>query len=305
MKRTMRKTFAALGALAFALGLCIISCAAPTPSPESLAAATATLMKANAIATTDALTYETQATRASLETRATATAIPLHLGVTSATASRDSVGVWFILFGASLAALVVIALGLAFVRMANTRAGIVPRDASGQLPAFWNESTQTLADPSRMVGSAITMPARADALANVARAVHYLKTGEVLQLERGHVETTDAGADSDHLLAAAQSSLAATAMAAMFRPDNAKSGRESKIELLHKQGLPLPGGRGALTAPQTRVIVTGDSAIRAIAEQLGDRLPLPAPAQPPMIDAAPSTIEAVPPPPLESDDDKA
>jgi len=300
MKRTMRKTFAALGALAFALGLCLISC---NPSPESLAAATATLMKANAIATTDALAYETQATRARMETHATATAIPLHLGVTSATASRDSVGVWFVLLGASLAALVVIALGWAFVRMTNTRAGIVPRDASGQLPAFWNEQTQTLADPSRMIGPAITMPARADALANVARAVHYLKTGEVLALERGHVETTDAGADSDHLLAAAQASLAATAMAAMFRPDNAESGRGAKIELLRKDGLQLPGGRGALTAPQTRVIVTGDSAIRTIAEQLGDRIPLPAPAQPPMIDAAPSTIAAVPPPPLESDDE--
>lgn len=298
----MQQKFAVMLCVLLALGLLAISC---NPSPESLAAATATLMKANAIATTDALTYETQATRQRMDTHATATAIPFALGVTSATASRDSVGVWVVLLGGALGALVVIALGWAFVRMANTRAQSVPRDASGQLPAFWNDATQTLTDPSRMIGPAITMPARPDTLANVARAVHYLQTGQVQPLERGRVETTDAGADSDHLLAAAQASLAATALAAMFRPDNAESGRAAKIEMFRKEGLPLPGGRGALTAPQTRVIVTGDSAIRAIAEQLGDRIPLPAPQTPPMIDAPPNSFAAVPPPPLESRDDEA
>lgn len=234
---------------------------APTPSPESFAAATATLMKAHALATLDALSAETQATRQRLDTHATATAIPLTLGVQAATATREAVSAWALLFGGALGACTLIALGWACVSLVRTRAHIIPRDGSGQLPAFWDATTQTLADPSRMLGPAITLPARPDALANAARAVHYLKTGQVQPVERGRVETTDAGADADHLLAAAQASLATTATAAMFRPDNAERGRAAKIETL-REGLPWLGGHGGPSAPQTRVIVTGDSAIR-------------------------------------------
>jgi hypothetical protein len=238
----------------FALGVSVATAfCAPAPSPEQYAAATATLMRAHAIATTDALQAHAQATRAAMDTYATATAIPMQLSVTASTTARDAVAVWvWMTLGAlGLCGLVIIifALGL----LARTRARIVPRDASGQLPAFWDERTQTLADPSRMVGPAITLPRGDDTLVRVA--------------------TTDAGADADHLLAAAQASLAATAVAAMFRPDNAERGRDQKLNITKSGTIPLQG-MSMSSAPMTRVVVAGDSAVREIAAQLGDRIPL-------------------------------
>jgi len=259
--------------VALAISLTTTFCA-PTPSPEQYAAATATLMRANALATLDAVNAENQATRSRMETHATATVIPLAVGVTAATTARDAASAWFVLVGAVLGALVLVALGSAFAQLARTRARIVPRDASGQLPAFWDERTQTLADPSRMIGPAITLPHQPDALVLVARAIHYLETGQVQPLARERVETTDGGADADHLLAAARASLAATATAAMFRPDNIARGRGDKLEMIRSGVLALPmGGDASASTPQTRVIVAGDSAIQAIARQLGDNIP--------------------------------
>jgi hypothetical protein len=252
---------------------------------EAYATATAVAMSAQATATAVAVSASSTAAAARVaqwgtatavanSALATSTAVPIALGVTASTAARDKTWGWIALGGDVLLILTLFAIATAVVSWVRTRARIVPRDASGQLPALWDERTQTLADPSRMIGPAITLPHQPDALVLVARAIHYLETGQVQPLARERVETTDGGADADHLLAAARASLAATATAAMFRPDNIARGRGDKLEMIRSGVLALPmGGDASASTPQTRVIVAGDSAIQAIARQLGDNIP--------------------------------
>jgi len=237
------------------------------------ATATAVGVSANATAAAARVAQWGTATAVANSALATSTAVPIALGVTASTAERDKTWAWIALLGGTMLLVTLFAIAFAVVSWVRTRARIVPRDASGQLPAFWDERTQTLVEPSRMIGAAITLPHQPDALDALARAIQYFETGQVRALERGHVETTDGGASADHLLAAARASLAATATAAMFRPDNAERGRAQKIEMVRQSGGGLPLFDRVGETPITRVVVAGDSAIRAIAEQLGDPIP--------------------------------
>lgn len=242
---------------------------------NSLATATAAAVQMQATGTALAGNAIASATAAEQIANATATAVPWQAPQAANQAQTTMVNRWT--GAATLVAGLIISffLGLAFVAFVQTRAKIVPRGPDGQLPAVL--IGRTLTDPSRQIGPAVTMPPESGVLWNLARAVRYIKTGDLLPLPESRVQLTDGGADADHLLEAARIAGAVNVASATFRPDNADAGRKAKIELVQKQGGGLFGAMAS--APQTRVVITGDSAIEQIAKQLGDRLP-PMLAQP-------------------------
>ncbi|MBN1888079.1 MAG: hypothetical protein JW850_08820 [Thermoflexales bacterium] len=295
---------ATLLALILVVVLLSASC---TPYPQDYAAATATVMAAQSIATREAISISIAATTAAVQVQGTSTTAAVQAQTTSTAAAASVMqtaeaariiieatltaapynapragadahteiaqewgGVLALFTGIAVASLV----GLALVAGLQTRARIVRPGPTGQMPAMWDG--RTLVEPNRMIGPTVTTPARPDWLIEIARAVHYLRTGKALpSQETQPALLTDGQADADHLLEAARVAGAASVAASMFRPDNAERGRQAKIELLRKGGanpLGLLGGSG-VGVPTTRVVVTGDSAIEALARQLGDHLP--------------------------------
>jgi hypothetical protein len=164
------------------------------------------------------------------------------------------------------AAGLVLMIGLAFAltAFANTRARVVYPDKKGQMPLVITGNT--VLEPNRMLGGGIVNPSKPGALWTMARVVHYLQTGEVLEVPEPQFGLSDGNATADHYLAAAKGASQVATAAAMFQPTKDMS-RETKIELLTQKGVP------GIAAPKTRVIATGSDAIRAIAGQLGDNLP--------------------------------
>ncbi len=239
--------------------------------------ATATSAADSAKATAVANEWQAKATDAAwtLSIQATQTAVPYLAGRDHAAATTEVAQRWTWTAALGSGVIVAFLMGLAFVMMVRTRARVIQRGADGQLPGVL--IGKTLTDPSRQIGPSVTMPQSPGLLWNVARAVRYIGTGQLLPLPESRVQLTDGNADADHLLAAAAQASQVAMAAAVFRPDNAESGRRAKIELMQKQGGGLFGA--VASAPQTRVVITGDSAIEAIAKQLGDRLP-PMLAQP-------------------------
>jgi hypothetical protein len=168
--------------------------------------------------------------------------------------------------GAGVAVLVLL-VGLAFAltAFANTRARVVYPTKSGQMPLVITGNT--VLEPNRQLGAGVIIPSKPGALWTVARVVHYLQTGEVLEVPEPQLGLSDGNATADHYLAAAKGASQVATAAAMFQPTKDMP-RETKIELLTSvTGLP------GITAPKTRVIATGSDAIRAIAGQLGDNIP--------------------------------
>lgn len=282
------KTITCSGVCLFLSCVLLLSCA---PSPEQYAGATATLMRAQNAATADALDNQIRATAAAGQANATATAVavivqatstsiaqqalatqtavPHNAGLTQSRAENENARSWtltFFLLGIAVAAIV---FSFAVGEWMQTRAKMVSPTRSGQMPAMWAQGTLT--DPARMIGPSVTMPQR-DLVWQIYRAVHYFKTGEMLALPEPKVHTTDAGATADQLLLAAQAAQATAATAAMFQPGNNNADRGARLELTRKAGLQDPWGR-QITAPQTRVLVQGDSAIEIIAQQLGGQMP--------------------------------
>jgi len=245
------------------------------------AAYRATSAAVAAQATQDANQWQATATAAAwlLSIQATQTAVPNQDYINSVQNSNMAARQWAIsvvlVFFGSIA---FVSAGFAGAAWLRTRSKIVPRGADGQLPGVL--VGRTLTDPSRAIGPAVTMPPEPDLLWTIARVVRYIKTGDLLPVPESRVRLTDGGADADHLLEAARVAGAVNIASAIFRPDNVESGRKAKIELLQKQGGGLLGA--VASAPQTRVVITGDSAIEQIARQLGDKLPpmLARPAEP-------------------------
>lgn len=262
--------------------------------------ATATAVAVRAQGTSTAAAVEVQATSTAIAAsamqtaeaariiiEATQTAAPYNAALASTNARTEMAvewaGVAALMAGLALCGMV----GLAFVAWLQTRARIVRPGPTGQMPMIWDG--HTLVEPNRMIGPAATTPAQADWLIEIARAVHFLRTGKALPPQQAQPALlADGGADADHLLEAARLAEAAATASAIFQPDNAEQGRRAKIELIKKGDsnvLGLLGGPGS-SVPTTRIVVTGDSAIEAIARQLGDHLP-----QQPLL-AGPSTFEA-------------
>jgi len=282
----MNKTIIVVAFVAFVLVACDTS-----PRPEEIARAdrirnvteatiTAAAISARAketaaageaIATATAVAWQAKATDTAwlLSIQATQTAVPNQDYINSVQNSNMAARQWAIsvvlVFFGSIA---FVSAGFAGAAWLRTRSKIVPRGADGQLPGVL--VGRTLTDPSRQIGPAVTTPPEPGVLWNVARAIRYIKTGDLLPIPESRVQLTDGGADADHYLEAARVAGAVGIASATFRPDNAESGRKQKIELV-KQGGGLLGA--VASAPQTRVVIAGDSAIEQIARQLGDRLP--------------------------------
>jgi len=232
-----------------------------TPSPEQYARARQVDVATEATATVAAIDSQARATAAAWQARATdtawtlsvqatQTAVPYNAPRVGASAATDITKEWAVtVLGVTGGLFVAVLLGLAFVAMVRTRAAMIPRDASGQLPGVLMGNTLT--DPQRQIGPAVTMPQKPDLLFQVERVVHYLKSGVVLPLPESRVTLTDAGATADHLLEAARIAGQVTTAAAVFRPGDPKE-RKEKIELLVKRD----GGRllGGSRMPEVKMI---------------------------------------------------
>ncbi len=268
------------------------------PSPEQYAAATATLMRANAIATSDSASNDARATAIFGESQATATVAwvganatatamaqsasatatiaPIVAGRIDNQARASNVGDWVWLGVFGFLGVAIVALAFAFSAMVRTRATMLPRARDGQMQPVLIHGT--VVDPSRMIGPAMTAPQAPGWMDQLARLLKWRKTGQLPAAPEPHALLTDGGADADHYLAAAESANQATTMAAMMRPDQGDAGRKTRLEIMTKQGggLPLFGGGASIT----RVVGMGDTAVdafaRAIAHDMGDRLAPPA-----------------------------
>lgn len=272
-------------ASAIIVALLMISC---SPSPENYAGATATLMKANSIQTSDALDVtwreteqahvnalngatqtaviaQVQATATALQVQAaaTATAVPFNAVIAQTTADTQNVRTWVITGLTGGLAVASVLLALAIAATVYTRSKMLPRARDGQAQPVLIGGT--VVDTQRAIGPAVTVR-NPDIVDQFWHIVH----GQ--PLPEPHVMALDAGADADHLLAAANSANAVSATSALMRPGLAPHDRSARVELTHKAGSRDPW-TGQVNAPQTRVVVQGNDALQIIAQQLGDRMP--------------------------------
>jgi len=240
------------------------------PSPERYAAATATILRVQNLATQDAAYVQ-----------AYQTAVPTRIAEEFAAqrASDQAANDWLM---GGLAMFVLV--GLAVVVFIRSRAAIIPRGRDGQLPGVRHGNAVT--DLQRAIGPTVVVqqPSAAD------RFWHLVKHQP---LPAPHVLLTDGGADADHYLAAAESANQATTVAALMRPDQSDAERKQRLEIVTKNGggLPLLGGGSSIT----RVVGVGDSAVdsfaRAIAHEMGDHI---VPAASPAVDVLPGNDAATP-----------
>lgn len=200
--------------------------------------ATGTAVAGNAMAT---------ATAKAQIADATATAVAWQAPQVANTARAAMVTQWTLAVALGAGVSVAFLMALAFVLMVRTRARIIPRDASGQLPGVLIGGTLT--DPQRQIGPSVTMPQGPGLLWNIARAVRYVRTGDVLPLPTTQVQVTDGGATADHLLEAARQAAQVTTAAAIFRPGDPQA-RKEKIELIVKRD----GGRLLGRMPEVKLI---------------------------------------------------
>jgi hypothetical protein len=298
----MKKRFAFATILGLVALMLLLSCA---PSPESFAAATATVLRASNIATQDAQANNAVATAKAGESYATATAVAVSVQATNtaiawqvratetywqvsvdatATAVPHNAGLvatrtqttqasqWLgVLTGLALLVVVVL-LALSINLFVRNRAAQIPRNAAGQLPAFFQNGVLT--DPARMIGPSIILPPHPGLLWNIRRFVTYARTGQLEALPAPHVTLTDANASPDQLLAVAQSAQLTAGIAAMFQPGISADERMERLHVAERaarQNLPLAPTTPSIPTP--RVIVQGNDAIETIARVMGDRLP--------------------------------
>ncbi len=296
----MKRLIGLVGASLFLL-LALIGCGGGlfAPSPEQYAAATATLMRANSLATVDTASNDAHSTAVFGEAQATATVAsaganatvvafaqsaqatqtiaPIVTGRIQNQTNASNVGdwVWLGVFGFLGAAVVLVVF--AFSALVRTRATMLPRSRDGQIQPVLIHST--VIDPQRMIGPTATAPQAPGWMDQLARLLEWRKTGQLPAAPEPHALLSDGGADADHYLAAAESANQATATAALMRPDQADAARKQRLEIMTKNAGPgLLGGGSSIT----RVVGVGDSAVdafaRAIAHDMGDHIVPAAPA---------------------------
>jgi len=286
-----------------------------SPSPEQYAAATATVMRAQNVATQDAYFAQATATVVAINSRATATAVAINARATEtavvwqaqATAVHWDIAVqatrtavpydaalvatrtdtentkawlgvisWVAVLG--FGGLIILALRAIMMREART----IRRDTSGQLPVLMQEGVIT--NPARMLGSTVVAPRR-DPLWHIYRAVRWLRTGELPALPAPQVVETDHGASPEHLLEVAREELRATAVAAMFQRGVSNADRRERIQLVQETGGAL--GTTQPIPQRTQIVANGSDAVSIIMRMIRPQLPsTPPPALPDATDPA-------------------
>jgi hypothetical protein len=220
-------------------------------------------------ATREAASAAAMATALAQRANATATAAPFQAALAQNRATNEMLRANIKTVATGIGVLVVALFALAIIAVIRKRARVIPRGQDGQLPGVLIGNS--FVDPARQIGPAVTAPS---GLAVFARwMVGCMAEGRLLPYPNAQrLELADGGADADHYLEAARVAGAVGVASAMYRPDNADGRREKlKLELSQRQGNQMLG-LGA-PAPMTRIVVTGDSAIERIAQELGDRLP--------------------------------
>lgn len=219
------------------------------PSPERYAAATATILRAQNLATQDAAYVQ-----------AYQTAVPTRIAeeLAAQSASEQAANDWRI---GGLAMFVLV--GLAVVVFIHSRSALVPRGKDGQLPGVRQGDAVT--DMQRAIGPVVAVqhPSAVD------QFWHLVKHKP---LPAPRITTSDAGADADHLLAIAQSANTVSATAAMFQGITSNADRKARVELTRREGTRDPWS-GQLTPATVRIVANGDDAIEIIAQHIGDALP--------------------------------
>lgn len=238
-----------------------------SPSPQEYAGATATLWRAEALRTADAIQNNATATSVSRQSNATATAEPHNAGRALTQASTDNLNAWLTQVVLVALALTCGALiGLAVVAILRRRAHTLSRDQGGQLPA-WVENG-AITDPARMIGS--TVVARQDPLNTLERLVEWARTGQLPPPAEPQIIETDHGATPEQLLEIAQDAQRTATVAAMFRPGNGNEDRAARLRLVP------PAIRNLLNAPTpptgTRV-VQNDDAVKVILALIQGKAP--------------------------------
>ena len=251
----MKSLFAFLIILGFAIFFVVaLNIRGIVPQPENYAAATATVMRAQVEATRYTIETSATATVAAAYVEAQQTAVPTRVETDVREAQTRA---WGLAGGIAVALL----FGLAVVTWMQTRAKIIPRDKTGQLPAILDG--RTVAVPSRSLGAGFTMAH------NRGWFWQILHRGQSPDMP---MQVSDGNADADHYLDVAQADQQTAGIAALMRPGNTRPDRSGRLELIKKEGTSDVWGR-QLTAPQTRVIANGNDAIEIIAKMLGDKLP--------------------------------
>ncbi len=227
------------------------------PSPERYAAATATILRAQNLATQDAAYVQ-----------AYQTAVPTRIAeeLAAQSASEQAANDWCI---GGLAMFVLV--GLAVVVFIHSRSALVPRGKDGQLPGVRQGDAVT--DMQRAIGPVV-------AVQNPSAVDQFWHLVKHKPLPAPRITTSDAGADADHLLAIAQSANTVSATAAMFQGITSNADRKARVELTRREGTRDPSTAlrmypwsGQLTPATVRIVANGDDAIEIIAQHIGDALP--------------------------------
>mgnify|MGYP001573379672 CR=1 FL=1 len=213
------------------------------PKPEQYAAATATVLAAQAKATRYSGETNATATVAAAYVQARQTAVPSEV----ATQNQNEGARNYVLTGGILGAIIVLVLiGLGIAMITRRESQTISRDETGQLPGFVDRGT---------IVNLQAVPAFA------------LPTNDTPAQLIG-------GWTPENLLTAFIAALQPTVLAALMRPGQTDPQKQGRVEILRKSAITNP--YGMMTAPAT-VTIIGDG---QVAQQLAERAGLELPALP-------------------------
>ncbi len=251
-----------------------VACAPATPSPEEYARATVILDRSNATKTLEAVAYAGTATAVFGQAKATATVQPaaiaaaISLTETQSAASNTREWVWLLAFLGFLIIASMLGSGLAL--WVRTRASYVTRDATGQLPAYFDAQSGVITDTARMIGPALAFPRQStDRLWHLRRIWNWVRHGQWTDMPEPKIQTTDHDATPEQLLIAAQSAQATAATAALMRPGATAEERKARLGVFEnfKRG-PTASPAQPPGLPAMRLVLDDPATLGALAEQV-------------------------------------
>lgn len=231
---------------------------------ENSSRATSTSVAVSVWGTSTAIAVQAQGTAAVQNQiiAATQTAVPYQAISVETNSQTERARGWTLTAAFAMLILIATLCGLAFAALIRTRAQLIPRHSSGQLPGVLRGGVIT--DPQRMIGPT-TVP-QTDYLYALSRVIHYLETGTVLPAQPT-TPLLPEGVDADHLLVAGQSANVATGLAALAQPGANPHDVKARLEIVKGGALPQ------LSPPPTTTRVVFQGPVQAIAARLGDLLP--------------------------------